>query len=341
MPVIVFVLPIIRLDFIDKALESLYKFTDNSKFKVIVIDQSLEGYKGNWGNKVNMIIRQKNQGFAQAANTGIRIALSWGVPYIAVMNDDLEMIYPTWLEDALEEFKTDPKIIAINPECPRIALWGYGRPGGEYFELIPYKENYSSEDIRWLKQGDYLIKLQERYEIEPIDLPLREDGKREWGNKIYIPIDRIGDEKTNPNLHKPHGAFIHKRGVVDGFAGWLPIFKREGLIETGLYDERFVWGGGEDYDWMCRVYSCSWPIARDNCDPAFHKRAVSTMKSWVWHHWGKSKDESSILDSRLFEAREGWNKLDELWTPYCDPWGHTREDHKPLKRDPKVYVHIP
>ena len=304
-PLIVFVIPIIRLDFVDKALASLYKFTDNSKFKVIIVDQSLEGYRGDWGNKVNMVIRQKNQGFAQAANTGMRIALSWGVPYIAVMNDDLEMIYPTWLEDALSEFESDPKIIAVNPFCPKVAMWGYGHTNGEYLEILPYKQQYSEEDIAYLKAGDYNeaeIRARTPYEIS----------------------------KTFP---------FTQRGVVDAFAGWLPIFKREGLIETGLYDERFFPGAGEDYDWMARAYSCAWPIEREVCDPKFHRRAVSTMKSWVWHHWGMSKDVP--LDPKLFENREPWNRLDIIWPDGCDVWGHTQDTHKPLKRDPKIYTHIP
>lgn len=307
MLIITLIFPIIRLDFINQALESLYKFTDDSKIKIIIVDQSIEGYKGNWGDGVDMVIRQKNQGFAVGANTGLIHGLRWETPYLAVCNDDVEFIYPTWLEDTLEEFKTDPRIIAVNPFCPKVAMWGYGMTNGEYLEILPYKETYTSEDIAYLKAGDY--------------------------NKTEI-------ESRHP-YKIPDSFPFTQRGVIDAFAGWLPIFKREGLIETGLYDERFVWGGGEDYDWMCRAYSCAWPIPRETCEPSLHRRAVSTMKSWVWHHWGKSKDESASLDSRLFEGRESWNRLDELWGPYCDPWGHTREDHKPLKRDPKIYVHIP
>jgi len=303
---ITFTIPIIRLDFIDKCLETLYKFTDPAKFRVIVVDQTLEGWGGVWAKKVldhgGKIISQKNGGFAYGANTGLIYGLRWGTPYLGVMNDDLEMIYPTWLEDALEEFKTDERIMAINPMCPKIAMWGYGHTKGEYLEILPYKENYTPQDIEYLKKGDYNeaeIKSRHPYEIS----------------------------KTFP---------FTQRGVVDAFAGWLPIFKRETLIQIGLYDERFVWGGGEDYDMMGRIYSCAWPIEREICDPKFHGRAVSTMKSWVWHHWGKSKDEPN--DPRLFESRESWNRLDLIWIPSSDPWGHT--DGKPNKRDSKVYVHI-
>ena len=134
-------------------------------------------------------------------------------------------------------------------------MWGYGHTQGEYLEILPYKEQYSPEDIAYLKKGDYN----------------KADIEKRW-------IEKYGED-NKISLAFP----FTQRGVVDAFAGWLPIFKREGLIENGLYDERFVWGGGEDYDWMARVYSCAWPIARDNCDPAFHKRAVSTMKIFYGH----------------------------------------------------------
>ena len=304
-PLITFIYPIIRSDFIWKSLVTLTAYTDRSKYKLIIVDQTIDGLSEEILKNADLSIRMKNQGFACAANTGIRIALSWGTPYIAVVNDDTEFIYPTWLEDALSEFDNDPKIIAVNPMCPKIAMWGYGLTNGEYLELLPYKSHYTPQDIEYLKAGDY-----DKADIE------------------------------SRHLYKIPDSFpFTQRGVVDAFAGFLPIFKREGLIENGLYDERFVWGGGEDYDWMARAYSCAWPIPRETCDPKYHRRAVSTMKSWVWHHWGKSKDESTTLDPKLFTAREGWNHLDQLWTPNSDPWGHT--EGKPNKRDPKVHIHMP
>lgn len=308
MPEVILVIPIIRTDFIDKCLETLYKFTDPSKFRVIVVDQTMEGWGGPWATKVlehgGKIISQKNGGFAYGANTGLIQGLRWGVPYLAVMNDDLEFIYPTWWEDLLKEFE-DPRIMAVNPMCPKIAMWGYGMTGGEYLEILPYKSEFIAQDIAYLKAGDY--------------------------NEAEI--------RSRTPYEIPKSFPFTQRGVVDAFAGWLPVFKSETLIQIGLYDERFVWGGGEDYDMMGRIYSCAWPIPRTECNPDYHGRAISTMKSWVWHHWGKSKDEAQSLDPKLFEARESWNRLDLIWTPSSDPWGHT--DGKPNQRDPKVHVHIP
>ena len=320
MPRIAFIYPIIRLDYIQKSVETLQKFTKD--FTLIVVDQTIEGLPKEWIDKnVNLYLRFKNHGFAKAANEGMIHAFRWKIPYIAVVNDDTEFIYDGWLDDALKEFKTDPKIIAINPESPRVPLWGYGRPHDEYIDLVEYKESYTPQDIAFLKQGDYLEELKKRYEVEPKELPDGADGKKDWSGKIHIPINRQGD-------FTPHGAFVNKRGVIDGFAGWLPIFKWESLNEIGFYDERFVWGGGEDYDMMARAYSCAWPNHTDQCDEAKHYRMVSTMKSWVWHWWGKSKDVKSELDQRLFENDKPWNDLEFLYPPdinygyHVDPWGH-------------------
>ena len=302
MPDVTFIYPVLRDDFVRKSLETLYRFTDPSKFRVIVVDQTIKGIPD---LKADMVIRMKNQGFAKAANEGMIHGLRWGTPYVAVVNDDVEFIYGKWWEDLLEEFKTDPRIIAVNPMCPKIAMWGYGMTEGEYLEILPYKESYSQSDIAYLKAGNYNeAEIRSRH---PFDIP-----------------------KSFP---------FTQRGVVDAFAGWLPVFKREALLEVGLYDERFVWGNGEDYDWMARAYSCAWPIERDVCDPKYHKRAVSTMKSWVYHFWGQSKDRAFELDPRLFEGRESWNRLDLLWPDGMDVWGH--RNGIPLKRVPDIYVHIP
>jgi GT2 family glycosyltransferase len=301
---VTFIYPIIRLDFITKSLESLYRFTDHSKFKVIIVDQSIEGYKG---HLADMVIRQKNQGFSNAANQGIIHALRWETPYIAVVNDDTEMMYNGWWEDLLQEFETDPKIVAVCPESPRVAGWGYGLDHNACIEIVPYKDEFTKEDIAYLKQGDY---------------------------------DCEEMQSRHPDFKIPESFPMTKRGVVDGVACWMPVFKREGLIELGLFDERFVWGGGEDYDMNTRAYSCAWPIPRDICNPDYHRRMVSTMKSWVWHHWGKSKDLKQELDPKLFEGLEPWNSNTDLWGEEFDVWGHRHEGDKqiPLKRDPEVFV---
>ena len=133
-----------------------------------------------------------------------------------------------------------------------------------------------------------------------------------------------------------------KRGVIDGIAMWFPIFRREFFDKVGLFSEHYYPGGGEDYDLNARAYSCAWPIEREECDDNYHYRLVSSMKSWVWHHWGQSKDRASELpkELKMFDEDLRWNNLDYHWPPELnggksvDPWGH-RDDNgvrRPLKR---------
>lgn len=306
---VTFIYPIVRTDFIKRSIETLYKYTNTNDFNVILVDQSIEGLDQEWTDKyVHLYLRMKNQGFSKAVNEGIIHALRWGVPYITVVNDDTEFMYQGWFEDAIKEFDTDPNIVAVCPESPRIAGWGYGLEHGACIETIPYKEEFSAEDIAYLKQGDY---LKERVVVD--------DGQE-------LPA-------TFP---------LTKRGVIDGIAMWLPIFKRQAFIELGLFEERFIWGGGEDYDMLARAYSCAYPVEREECDPTFHRRMVSTMKSWVWHHWGRSKDIKHELNPKLFEGKEPWNNNGELWTPGFDVWGHVEINGKkvPIKRTmpPKIEI---
>lgn len=305
MPKVTFVYPIIRTDYIHKSLETLLKYTPREDMFIVVIDQSYEGMYESSAAKsyeqgIDLYIRMKNEGFSKAANEGIIHGLKWNTPYIAVVNDDTEFMYYGWFDDAIKEFDSDPHIVAVCPESPRVAGWGYGLDHGTNIDILAHKETYSEEDIAYLKNGDYV----------------REEIQSRHSFKI------------------PDSFPTTKRGVIDGIAMWLPIFKREAFIELGLFEERFIWGGGEDYDMLARAYSCAYPIARDECDPTYHRRMVSTMKSWVWHWWGQSKDVKSELREELFEGKEPWNDNGALWTPSFDVWGHYDDNgvKKPIKR---------
>lgn len=307
---VTFIYPIIRTDYIYSSYSSLKRFTEKDTYKVVVVDQSINGLEHAFINDLlasnHLYIRQRNQGFSNASNKGIIQALKWETPYITIVNDDTVFMYDGWFTDAIEEFKTDPKIVAVCPESPRVAGWGYGLPPDKCIEVVPLKDEFTPEDIAYLKAGDY-----DKEEVQS-----RHD--------FTIP-------DTFP---------FTKRGVVDGIAMWCPIFKREAFIELGLFEERFVWGGGEDYDMLARAYSCAYPIARDICDPTMHRRMVSTMKSWVWHFWGQSKDIKETLDPKLFTAKEPWNDNGQLWTPTFDVWGHYEENgtKKPIKRTSPVFI---
>src|SRR4051812_40685108 len=114
---VTFVYPIIRTDYIYNSYSSLKRFTEKGTYKVVVIDQSINGLEHAFINDLlennHLYIRQRNQGFSNASNKGIIQALRWETPYIAVVNDDTQFMYDGWFTDAIEEFKTDPHIVAV------------------------------------------------------------------------------------------------------------------------------------------------------------------------------------------------------------------------------------
>jgi len=134
----------------------------------------------------------------------------------------------------------------------------------------------------------------------------------------------------------PEAFPLVKRGVIDAIAMWFPVFRREFFDRVGYFDEKFYPGGGEDYDLNARAYRLGY-------------RLVSSMRSWVWHHWGKSKDEASSLpkELNLFDEDKRWNNLSDLWPETLneghgvDPWGFYQSQdgiRKPYKRIEEIHI---
>lgn len=209
----------VRSDFIQKALDSLYKYNDMTNSRVIVVDQTEDGLKLS-REQVHLVLRpHRNLGFAKSHNEATIHALHWGAKYIVNCNDDVEWINRKWWDGILETFDSDDNILAVNPECPRIPLWGYGRPHDQFIDIIDYKKEFTNEDYEFLLKGDF-IHLEEKY------------GE-------FLP-------DTFPR---------HKEGVTDAVAMWMIIFKAESIEKIGLFDEKFYPGGAEDYDMDGRIYS--------------------------------------------------------------------------------------
>jgi len=126
--------------------------------------------------------------------------------------------------------------------------------------------------------------------------------------------------------------------IVDGAAFIMPYFKREAFEKIGLFDEHFFPGSGEDYDYLARTYVKGY-------------RLVSTARSWVWHHWTKSKDlfASGDLEDPYYKppTHPYWNNMGDLYPPEWnegkefDIWGSYKDKDgkkKPLKRVKEIYV---
>lgn len=170
-PINTFVFAVIRDDFIDRALDTLYRYTDHP-FRVVVVDQSKEGLVLPM-NKVHLHIRAyRPLGYAKAMNTGIRMA---DTEFVTLCNDDIEFMDKRWWDGVVEAFKIEgDTVIGVNPMSPKEPGWGYGYPDHsdiEYIELLPYKKEYTKEDYDFLLAGDFSA-------VKPIPrtYPIRKTG---------------------------------------------------------------------------------------------------------------------------------------------------------------------
>lgn len=242
-----FIIPVIRTDFLPRCLETLWKYNEMEKTRVVVVDQSLHGISEDLHDKIHLLLRpRKNLGFAKSMNEGILHAMYWGSDYVICSNDDVEFMHLCWWEGILTTFEDYPKAMVVNPASTK---------DRNAEPRIPYKEEYTDEE--------YFNLLTE-----------------------------------------------HDKGVIDGICMWMPVFPRETIEKIGLFDERFFPGGGEDYDYNARIYKAG-------------GRAIGTFRSWVIHHWGKSKDEySDASREALPPHQEHWNSLGELWPDSFDIYGN-------------------
>lgn len=149
-----FVFNPVRTNFIRPAVATLYKHTDMTDNRVIVVDQTLDGIGKIDG--VHLFLRpHRNLGFAKSMNEGIIHGRHWKSKYITCSNDDVEFINKRWWAGIEETFAQDEKIMAVNPMSLREPGWGYGLEHGKYIDLLPYKEEYTEEDYDFLLEGDF------------------------------------------------------------------------------------------------------------------------------------------------------------------------------------------
>lgn len=295
-----FVFDPVALQFIDKALETLYKYTDMTNNRVIVVDQTDSGIETGW--PIDLYMKpHRNLGFAKSMNEGIIHGLRWKSKYITICNDDIEFMNKDWWNGVESTFSMGERVCAVNPESPRIPLWGYGRDHGDYIDIIRHKDEFTQADYDYLMTGDF-SDLEQRSFLKS-DYPIPDSFPRK------------------------------KYGVTDAAAMWLTVFKRETFERFGLFDERFYPGGGEDYDMDGRIYRENgrvlgttkswvwhwWGQSKDNLNQIDTK----IDPSLVWNNSG---------DLWIPEENEG-NGL--------DPWGHYTDKNgvkKPLNRVKEIGI---
>lgn len=290
--------------YIRRALETLYEHTPIN-FRVVVVDQTREGIYDKVSDLTDLYLRAKrtNLGFSKANNEGVLHGLHWGSKYIVACNDDVEFLggskgIPTWWEGILAQFKEYPEMMAVNPASVIEPGWGYGIG----------QPNFQCPD--W------------GIAVEKNIYPKKEDGTP------FTYEEAITKEGYDWLTTK------YKKGHIEGFAGWCVVGKREMWEKVGLYNEKFYWGGGEDYDLNHRIYLAG-------------GRASATMRSWVWHHWSKSKEMRDKMNSEVPPlTRPMFQNVDSLYersedgvnSPIYPPRGNEPCENKRKLKSMGIFV---
>lgn len=274
-----FIIPVIRPDLIERCLETLYKNTPLN-FYVYIIDQTADGINMKLREKYKnlMIIRTPktfthttgNLGFAKATNLGIALVET---PYMTFCNDDVEFIDPRWWSGIMDTFD---KVNAATPDRPCLGV------------------NPSS-----LKLPDWSI---------------RAPGEEHLGDHYILPYkDHYTPEEYDSLVNDSH--FINERltlepgSVIDGVTMYCSVVNTRRFFEVGMLNEKFYPGGGEDYDYNCRVNIHGY-------------RFVGTTMSWIFHHWSKTLSQLETDKVKaLVQDNLKWNNNNELWGEGFDVWG--------------------
>ena len=115
-----------------ECLESLKNIT-YPNYKIIVVDNGSEGddvrvLREKYGNYIHIIENQRNYGFAEGANIGMRYALKGFSPgYLLVLNNDT-VVDPDFLVKMMEVALADKKIGIIGPK-----IYYYDEPERVWF----------------------------------------------------------------------------------------------------------------------------------------------------------------------------------------------------------------
>src|SRR3989304_4654457 len=291
------VFPVIP-DYIEKFLQTLHEFTPPN-FQVIVVDQTKDGiYDVVKRFNPEVYIRvYRNMGFSKAANMGAKLATT---KYVTIANDDIEFINMKWWQGIEDTFAQADNIIAVNPNSPKLAMWGYGCDHYTRFEILDQESCKTEAGYDYLIKGDYSnhenATLVDKGEVKPI----------------------------------PKSFPLKQAGVVDGIATWFTVFDRERYWKLGGFEEKYYPGGGEDHDICARAYSKGYRMVGTMKSWVWHHWSSSRdhpeklpplRQDLVWNN----HDE-------LWPPE--WNEGAQM-----DPWGRrTDKDGKkiPLKRVPLV-----
>ena len=172
------------IDYLENCLESVYKTTDCT-FEVLLIDNNSSDdsifYVTKTFKDVKIISLDKNYGFAEAYNLGIKVVKE---EHICLINNDI-LVTENWLHPIREKIKKNPLAI-IQPtilDINNVEYFEYAGASGGYIDKYGYpycrgrifntlekdKGQYSDSKIFWASGACFFISKKVFYKIGGFD----------------------------------------------------------------------------------------------------------------------------------------------------------------------------
>jgi len=264
---------------IDRCLETLYKYTDKGSFYVYIIDQTILGLdatrlRNTYANL--MVIRTPksdyhytgNLGHSQGSNLGIRLVET---PYFTLLNDDVEFINKGWWQgvldtfDRVQEATPDRPALLVNVGSLKLPDWSLGRASGNDFYILPHKKDYSQEDWDFLVNEDHYI-----------------------------------------NEHLT----LHPGSVIDGINLYCSVADTKKFLDVGMLDDRYFPGNANDYDYSCRAYMRGYRCVGTTLSWVYHHWSVT-------FHSNEDMQALDIPEIRNGDLNEKWGDRLDIWGVRC------------------------
>lgn len=274
-----FVITVIVPGLIDRCLETLYRYTEQSSFYVYIIDQTITGLDATaLRNKYEnlMVIRTPktdihrtgNLGHSQGSNLGIRLVET---PYVTLLNDDVEFVSPHWWQGVMDTFikvekaTPDRPALLVNVASIKLPDWSVGRSGGDDFYILPYKEDYSEEDWDFLVNHDHYVN--EHLTIQP-------------------------------------------GSIIDGVNLYCSVVDMKRFYEVGYLDDFWYPGNANDYDLSCRAGMFNYRCVSTTLAWVFHHW------SKTFH---STEEMQALVQPELSKGdlRDKWGDRHDIWGARC------------------------
>jgi GT2 family glycosyltransferase len=196
-------------------LFSLFKLTDYLNYKVIVVDNGSTDGSAEFLHKkfpqVDVLVMDKNYGYAKGCNEGIKYALNkYNPDYFLLLNNDTKIIKRNWLKSLVNSSLDVSQPLILNPDK---TIQNMG--GGFSIFAEPYIITWDEEPF-WISGVCMLIKKAVIKKIGFLDENVAED--LDFGWRARAAKLNIGCIKTSQIVH--YGSLTNIRLREKYYKNW-------------------------------------------------------------------------------------------------------------------------